>query len=439
LSAGLQAHVRAFLKPRLTPGMRLCVGYSGGLDSSVLLHVLAGLRAELGVELSAVHVHHGLSDQADDWAEHCRLACDRLQVPLTVSQVEVESGGHGLEAAARAARYRSFAEQMADVIVLAHHRDDQAETLLFRLLRGAGVHGLSAMADATGLAGKTVLRPLLYLARTRLHEYAREHAIGFVDDESNADTALARNWLRHDVFPVLDQRFPASRAVLARTAGQLAESAGLLDDLAQIDLAAALTEAGLSLEALTTLGASRARNVLRYWLREQTGAGPSRAWLEEALSQLTEADPDRHPALPLVGRVLRRQAGCAVLTAASTYAPAGNWRWSGEPELSLGEVGSLRFTMTVGAGLAADHAPDDGAVVVWRTGGELIQPDCRRPVRTLKNLLREAGVPARARALTPLLLIDGRVVWAAGFGVDCAAQAGPGEPGWLIEWCPLSR
>ncbi len=439
MSADLKAGVQAFLKPRLLPGARLSVGYSGGLDSSVLLHVLASLRVELGFDLSAVHVHHGLSPHADDWAEHCRQRCELMRVPLSLRKVEVDMAGQGVEAAARAARYRAFADQSADFIALAHHRDDQAETLLFRLLRGAGVHGLSAMAETTELAGKIILRPLLDLARASLLDYAREHGVDHIDDESNADTALARNWLRHDVFPVLDQRFPASRAVLARTAGQLAESAGLLNDLARLDLAETRTEAGLRLDALAALGPARARNLLRWWLRDQTGTGPSRAWLEEALSQLTDADPDRHPALPLADRILRRHAGCAVLTEAIADAPAGTWRWHGEPELILADYGCLQFKATVGAGLAADRLPEGGALVTWRAGGERLQPDCRRPVRTLKNLLREAGIPAEARGLTPLLLIEGWVAWAADFGVDCAGQAGPGEPGWLIEWRPQSR
>lgn len=439
MSGDLPANVRAFLQARLAPNARLCVGYSGGPDSAVLLHLLAGLRAELGFELSAVHVHHGLSRNADDWAEHCRRTCERLAVPLALCHVDVAPDGLGVEAAARAARYRAFAGQPAEFIVLAHHRDDQAETLLFRLLRGAGVHGLSAMADATGMAGKTVLRPLLDQPRAVLLDYARTHAIEAVDDESNANTALARNWLRHEVFPMLDQRFPASRPVLARTAGQLAESAGLLDDLAQIDLAATQVADGLSLDRLVALGPARARNLLRYWLREQTGFGPSRAWLEEALRQLTGADSDRHPALPVADRILSRHSGCVVLVEKLADVPAADWRWLGEPELDLGGLGRLYFEATTGAGLAAKHVPAAGAAVAWRQGGERLQPDCRRPVRTLKNLLREAGVPVESRVRTPVLTIDGRPVWVAGLGVDCACQAGPGEPGWLIEWRPRSR
>ncbi|NTV97169.1 MAG: tRNA lysidine(34) synthetase TilS, partial [Thiobacillus sp.] len=351
--ADLEAHVRDFLKSRLAPGARLCLGYSGGLDSSVLLHVLARLRGELAFGLSAVHVHHGLSVNADAWAEHCRRTCAELDVPLAVRRVEVVAGTAGLEAAARAARYDAYRDQDADCIVLAHHRDDQAETLLFRLLRGAGVHGLAAMAEARSHEDGAILRPLLALGRADLADYADGHGVHYMDDESNADIALTRNWLRHEVLPLLDVRFPASRAVLARTAEQLAESAGLLDDLAAADLARFGTASGLDVAGLAELGPARARNLLRFWLRRRTGELPGRAWLAEALDQLVHAGPDRHPSLPFGDRRLCRQAGCVVLATPDAAVPDRAWSWRGETELDLGEAGRLVFRTAVGEGLAA--------------------------------------------------------------------------------------
>ncbi|MDD4881982.1 MAG: tRNA lysidine(34) synthetase TilS [Gallionellaceae bacterium] len=178
---------------------------------------------------------------------------------------------------------------------------------------------------------------------------------------------------------------------------------------------------------------------MRFWLRRETATLPSRAWLEEALGQLLDADPDRHPELAVAGRVLVRRGGCIGLEAVAPAAPAGAWRWHGEAELVLGGYGGLRFQPVVGAGLAASRLPADGARVVWRQGGERLRPDCRRPTRTLKNLLREAGVPAGERGGRPLLVIGDRLAWVAGIGVDCAFQAGPAEPGWLISWCPPGR
>jgi tRNA(Ile)-lysidine synthase len=435
--ADLPGHVRGFLKPRLFPAARLCLGYSGGLDSSVLLHLLAALRGELAFELSAVHVHHGLSVHADAWAEHCRQACARLDVPLAVRPVEVVAGGLGLEAAAREARYRVYAEQAADFIVLAHQRDDQAETLLFRFLRGAGVHGLAAMADQRGAQGRTLLRPLLAVPRHALRAFADEHRVGHIEDDSNADLALTRNWLRHAVFPLLEERFPAARQVFARTAGQLHESAELLDALALADLGAVRDGPGLRLDALVRLGSARARNLLRFWLRQEAGAVPNRAWLDDAWLQLTGARPDRHPALVFAGRRLCRRGEHILLAdLPPAAAPGGQWHWRGEAELVLGGHGRLLGAEVAGAGLAARWLLPDGARIAWRTGGERLRPDCRRPARTLKNLLREGGVPVEARGRLPLLYVGDRLAWAAGLGVDCAFQAAPGEPGWLISWCP---
>lgn len=435
MAVDLIAQVRVFVRSRLAPGDRLCLGYSGGLDSSALLHVLAGLQGELHFRLSAIHVHHGLSNQADHWVEHCLATCRRLVVPLTVRRVEIVVGKSGLEAAARAARYQAFAEQEADWIVLAHHQDDQAETFLFRLLRGAGVQGLAAMAEAGGVS-LPILRPLLSIDRAVLRDYVQANDITYVDDESNFDTGLTRNWLRHAILPRLEQRFPATRVILARTAAQLGESARLLEELAELDLLTAGTLDAIRLDALSRLSPERARNLLRYCLRQQTGLVPSRAWLEEALKQLLEAEPDRVPALRLGRNVLTRQSGCVRLLRQSSKPFSGHWCWQGEAELDLDGFGRLRFSASQGEGLAIRALPAEGALVTWRVGGERMQPDCRRPARTLKNLLREAAVPALARSRLPMLLIDGSLAWVAGIGVDCAFQAQPGEPGWLISWCP---
>jgi tRNA(Ile)-lysidine synthase len=436
--ADLPGRVRDFLAPRIFPGARLCLGYSGGLDSTVLLHLLAGLRQEMVFSLTAVHVHHGLSSHADEWARFCQTTCDRLGVPLDVNRVHFVADGRGLEAAARQARYEVFARQAADFVLVAHHADDQAETLLMRLFRGAGVHGLSAMTEDRSLADARLLRPLLEVARDELRRFAHAHHLSHVDDESNDDLSLTRNWLRGEVIPALESRFPASRDVLARTATRLAESATLLDDLARLDLAGADREDGLDLAVLGRLEPARARNLLRYWLKDQTGSVPYAAHLDELLNQLLAAGPDRHPVWSHGGRTLRRYRGRAGFKV-DGRAPAGQWCWRGEAELMLDGLGRLVFLPVIGEGLSAGSLLASGAVVGWREGGEKLKPDCRRPRRTLKNLLREAGLAPDERLELPLLSIDGRPAWVAGIGVDCAFQAGPGEPGWLILWQPTER
>lgn len=436
--ADLPGRLRAFLLPRLFPGARLNLGFSGGLDSSVLLHLLAELRPALGYDLKAVHVHHGLSANADAWEAFCRDTCLRLGVPFEAYRVEVVTDGQGLEAAARAARYSVFARYPADFTLVAHHADDQAETLLQRLLRGAGVHGLAAMSDDRALIGGRLLRPLLGVSRAELAAYAHRHHITHIDDESNADWSLTRNWLRGRILPELESRFPSCREALAATSSRLAESAALLDDLARLDLARAACGEGVDLAALAELGLPRARNLLRYWLRERTGSVPTAVHLETLLDQLLGAAPDRQPVWRWGGSVLRRHRGTVELVADSVPA-TGQWCWRGEPELALEEYGRLLFQPVMGEGLAARHLAMDGATVGWREGGEKLRPDCRRPRRTLKNLLREAGLPPDERQRLPMLSIAGHLVWVAGLGVDCAFQAGAGEPGWLISWLPARR
>jgi tRNA(Ile)-lysidine synthase len=437
-SADLSGRVRDFLATRLFPEARLCLGYSGGLDSTVLLHLLAGLRRSLNFRLTAVHVHHGLSAHADDWAALCQSTCDRLGVLLEICRVDIVVDGQGLEAAARDARYAIFAEQQADYLLVAHHADDQAETLLLRLLRGAGVHGLAAMAEDRSLNEARLLRPLLDVSREVLSQYAELHGLTHIDDESNADWALTRNWLRGRMLPELESRFPACRDILARTASRLSESAELLDDLARLDRASAMKGDSLDLGVLCGLTPARARNLLRYWLREQTGTAPYAAHLDELLGQLLAAGVDRQLAWRWGGRIVRRHRGRISLVTAVEPA-TGRWLWHGEPEMTLADFGRLVFMATVGEGLAADRLPVSGGQVAWREGGEKLKPDCRRPRRTLKNLLRETGLSPDERLRLPLLLIDGQPVWMAGIGVDCAFQAGPGEPGWLISWQPTAR
>jgi tRNA(Ile)-lysidine synthase len=292
----------------------LCVGYSGGLDSTVLLHVLAGQRQGLGFTLSALHVHHGLMPEADAWAVHCAKVCAAWAVPLTVERMAVQTADKGVEAAARDARRAAFARQPVEAIVLAQHQGDQAETLLFRLLRGAGTRGLSAMRPVVIVAGSPPLwRPLLTTPRAELLRYAESHSLSWIEDPSNADPVYSRNFLRNAVLPLLAQRFPAVTTILARTAEQLAEDAALLDELAALDMQVALDAEGrLCTAHLAALSAPRARNVLRHWLA-QAGLHIDRARLEDLLRQALAA-PDAHPLIQIKGCTITRHAGILALS-----------------------------------------------------------------------------------------------------------------------------
>lgn len=301
----LVAAVDACLRRHAAPGARLTVALSGGLDSSALLHTLVALQDTRDLRLSALHVHHGLSPNADAWATHCSHMCAALGVPLEVERVDVERGSRdGLEAAARRARHDVFTRAAADWIVLAHHRDDQSETLLFNLLRGTGLRGACAMGETNG----RLLRPLLGVGRDAIAGYAKELGLTWIEDESNADIAYSRNFLRHQTLTDLEGRFPGSAANLAGAARRFAEAQELLDELARIDLGAA-ADFPLAVANWCALPEPRARNALRYLLQRRHIGIPSEERLCEFVRQVREAGHDRHPSVVFGTWRLYRRGG----------------------------------------------------------------------------------------------------------------------------------
>ncbi|MBS1161566.1 MAG: PP-loop [Proteobacteria bacterium] len=296
----LPGRVGDFLAPRLVPAERICLGLSGGCDSVVLLHVLRQLG--LGERLTAVHVHHGLSPNADAWADFCGDYCATLGIALRVVRVAVDrQSGLGLEAAARAARYAALADSAAEVVMLAQHRGDQAETLLFNLLRGTGVAGAAGIPAERRCGRQRLLRPLLGSARPELEAYARQHALRWIEDESNADPHYSRNFLRHQVLPVLRQRFPAAESSLAQAAQHFAEADGLLAELALADWQTVGADASGApvVRLLCALSLPRLKNLLRYRLRQLGWRAPAAGRLDEFARQLLTAGADRHPRLDL--------------------------------------------------------------------------------------------------------------------------------------------
>lgn len=297
-SADLAERVGAFVAARCSADERLCVGLSGGCDSVVLLHAL--VTACPGRALSAVHVNHGLSPNAAGWAAFCIDYAGSLGVPLVVREVAVDAAsGLGIEAAARQARYAAFAEHEAECLLLAQHRGDQAETLLLNLLRGAGVTGAAAMPSERSFGEQRILRPLLDFSRADIEAYARQHGLSWVDDESNGDTGLTRNFLRHEVLTVVHSRFPGAEAALAGAAGHFAEAASLLDELAAYDWRRVAEGDAARLAGLRELSSARLRNLLRWRLRQLGWQVPVASRLDEFVRQVREAAADRHPELVL--------------------------------------------------------------------------------------------------------------------------------------------
>ncbi|KJH68824.1 tRNA lysidine(34) synthetase TilS [Chromobacterium violaceum] len=412
------------------------VGLSGGLDSVALLSLLCEARArrpEIG--LSAVHVHHGLSPNADAWAAHCQALCDSLRVPLRIERVQVHAGGgESVEAAAREARYQVYRRSASEVIALAHHQDDQAETILLQLLRGGGARALAAMPALRELApGKLLWRPLLEIPRERLEAYVKARGFAWVDDESNLDTRYRRNLLRHDILPRLERALPHYRSHLSRAAMLQADAAAILDEVAREDLQACRTENGLDCGSVLALSAPRRRQTLLAWLDALGWPAPEPGALLEFLRQAEYAERGASPVLRLrQGCLLRFADTLQAWPKAQSEPPASTaLLWRGGDAQPLSEWGGELAWERRDAGLPAALL-ESGAYLAPRRGGEKLSARVGR--REVKDLLREAGVPPLLRRRWPLLYgADGELLAVPGIAVSHRAGT---DGGWWPLWRP---
>lgn len=425
---------------------RYRVAYSGGVDSHVLLHALAELRPRLdGIPLEAVHVNHQLCSQAADWEEHCRGVCRDLAVPFTAFSVEARPrAGESREAAARAARYSALGRQMAkgDGLLTAHQRDDQAETLLLQLLRGAGVRGLAAMPRVSSFAGGWLLRPLLGFARQDLLAYAERKGLVWVDDASNADTLLDRNFLRHSVLPTLETRWPQLAGRLARTARHCAEAQSLLDERARADLAGLQPEEGcLSVASLSRLEPARLRNLLRTWLLDRGLRAPSTVTLERILTEVLAAGADRTPYVHWAGGEVRRfRDGLYAMEPLPRHDPDIRLAWDLKAPVALpGGGGRIRTTVCSGGGLSPRSVQRAPVTLRFRGGGERCQCAPRGVTHRVKKLFQALGVPPWLRDRVPLIWVGETLAAVADLHTCAPFHAATGETGIACVWEPDPR
>ncbi|CAB3791791.1 tRNA(Ile)-lysidine synthase [Paraburkholderia fynbosensis] len=437
----------------LAGSARIAVAFSGGVDSSVLLD--AAVRVAGASRCVALHVHHGLSPHADAWLAHCQAFAQERGVEFDALRVEVpRAGGVSVEAAARDARYRALDAMCAargiHTLWLAQHADDQAETVLLQLLRGAGLAGLAAMAPEFTAAGACTarVRPLLHVLRAQLEHYASARALHWIDDESNADTRYARNALRHEVTPALAVHFPGFRDALARTAAHAASAQRLLDALARIDMDAVSADEGraLSHDALLALDDDRALNLMRYWMRTLGLTVASSARLSDALRQLREvgAAGDGHRLrVDHAGQALRSYRGLVYWEAGDSSEAADEtalaareiselawqgesiWRlpqWRGTFVFALEEQGAVEAGSDANDTIPCDVLRRASLSARSRSGGERMRTSDApgAPSRTLKNLFQERGVPAWKRDV-PLLYIGDELLFVPLLGVNRAA------------------
>jgi tRNA(Ile)-lysidine synthase len=439
-SSSLSSRAEKILRGQIERGNHLIVALSGGVDSVVLLDLLAALSPKMQFTLSAVHVNHGISSNADQWSKFCRDLCRTLDIPLKIARLKISrEPGVSLEEAARDARYQVFGKLKADYVVLAQHLDDQAETLLLQLLRGAGAKGLGAMPlvreQASDLAPR-ILRPLLEVPRSEIEIYARNNQLHWITDESNADVSFDRNFLRHEIFPVLEQRFPSYRTTFLRTSRHLAEASALLDELAAADGNNCSVAGKLQVEGLRKLDSPRAKNLLRHTLAQQGITLPSTVKLEEILRQLLSSRPDAKLHIAFGNTEIRCFKGALHVRPLAVPATT-DWllAWRGEKLLAIPELGgTVSFLQRKGTGINLSKLMEKAVTIRLRQGGERLRPDCKRPRRSLKNLLQEAALPPWEREMLPLLFSGKHLVWVPGIGIDYEFQAAAGEPGLMVKW-----
>jgi tRNA(Ile)-lysidine synthase len=419
------------------------VGYSGGVDSTVLLHLLQRwCKANAGAPpLTAIHINHAMQSAADDWQVHCEWTCKFLQVPIVSHTVAVHQGPGGSEAAAREARYRVFEEQLqcGDVLFLGHHLDDQVETFLLRLMRGAGVQGLAAMPVRRALGEGMLVRPLLQIKRSQLQEYAGHHGLECVEDPSNSDTAMDRNFLRVELLPMLASRWPGYRRTIARASGHMAGAVTLLREVlpTPATVHSVMGDPGMALDELTRVAEHAAAVKLRSWLQVAGYLAPDQAALEEFLRQLRVASADAKPRLECSAFTLQRYRDAVYLL------PDDNGVCCPDSfSLATGEiydvpgVGRVSLEPTATDGLSL--APGERLALAWRQGGERCKPLGRAGSNSLKKLLQEWDVPPWWRDRVPLLYLGDELLAVGDLWLCQSSRArevpAAGEGLWRLCW-----
>lgn len=416
------------------------LAFSGGLDSSVLLHLLAANRDRLNVQLAAIHVHHGLQAQADAWGRHCESTCRALHIPLKQIELGLEvKAGESIEAQAREARYQALASAMGqgDLLLTAQHRDDQAETLLLQLLRGSGPAGLASMPRRSRFGPGWLVRPLLDISRAELQTYANAHQIDWVEDPSNQDLRFDRNFIRHQLMPLLRKRWPAASVTVARSARLSSELQQLGDELAAQDMQACqgLWSGTLSVAALQSLSAPRLRSLLRHWVKRQGGAMPGSRHLQRILDECLKCREDAQPIVHWADQEVRRFHGALFLgKPLPPHDPRQVIPWLDEKPLVLpAGIGQLRLEPAA-QGVSAAQWHSARVEVHFRQGGERCLSAGFAHHRTLKNLLHDWLVPPWERDRLPLVYLDGRLAVIPGRLVCEPFLAAAGEAAVIPRW-----
>lgn len=412
------------------------IAYSGGLDSHVLLHLCARLHPFYPIRFNAIHINHGLSPNADAWALHCATVCNDLQIHFQQKKLTIDlARGQSLEEVAREYRYAQLADLLTegDILLTAHQQEDQAETVLLQLFRGSGPKGLAAMPMIKPFAAGFHARPLLGVSREELQQYAKKHQLTWIEDETNADPGFTRNFLRHEIFPILKKRWPSIAKTLARTAENFAEAQHLLETVAKDDLenikGSSATQ--ISIPSLLRLSKARQRQVLREWMSQLQFPLPSEAKLQQIQKNILHAAEDKLPHIVWGNVEIRRyQEQLYIMKRLPKHNIAQMYDWDMRQSLLLPGVGKLHVELTQAKGLRADIK---NIQVRFRQGGEWCQLAGRSHRHELKKLLQQWGVPPWERSRIPLLYMDDVLIAVVGYYIDEKYMANSKEDGYLVH------
>jgi tRNA(Ile)-lysidine synthase len=415
---------------------RYIVAFSGGLDSSVLLHALANLpiEGENRVSVVAIHIDHGLQPESSSWSELCKVTAAKLGVEFRSINVNVQlDSGKGPEASAREARYSALQTELRndDWLLSAHHREDQAETLLFNLIRGSGPAGIAGIGSIRRFGPGWLARPMLNINRADIEIYASDNELRWAEDPSNTDRRFDRNFLRHEVMPDLKLRWPDIAARLQRSAGHAGEASQLLLELAETDLKSlGPSSARIPIDELTSLSAARQRNIIRFALRDQGLSTPTAIQLDRIMSEVIPAREDAQPLVTWPGAAVRRYRNGLYLMPETLIAAIESMPILGD-ELLLGPgLGRLTFEAGTDIGLSKELF-DGGLTVKARTGGERISLFGQAHTRELKNLLQESGIVPWMRDRLPLVYSGDHLVAVGDLWLAADAVS---DPGIAVRW-----
>lgn len=415
------------------------LAYSGGMDSTVMLHAISRVSENFGdSKISAVHVHHGISENADAWVDHCQQFCKGLEIDLTVLHVNAQiKNGESPEEKARQLRYQAIQELMKknDILLTAHHQNDQAETYLLHLLRGSGPRGLSCMPLIREFGCGYIARPLLSFNRKQLADYARQEQLQWINDESNKNIDLDRNYIRNEILPVIEKKWPSAVKTISRSAEHQSELTELLDEFINEDFKNLTSDKKnvLSIDELVKLPVNKAKYILFSWLRNLDYPVPNSRIMENIITQLVNASWDSEACIRWNDAEIRRYRDkIYAMRPLSTHDPDITHTWNVNEPLKVAS-GILSARKVTGEGIDTTLVRNDIVMVKYRHGGEHIQPYGKAHRCELKKLFQEIGMPPWLRDRIPLIYLEDKLIAVSDLWIDTSFHAKQNHEGWAIS------